>query len=105
MKRLRNGSKRKRANRTDRSTLADHRRVKWKARPSGFRRRSLYTVDVTGYAPELRLCHTTRRERCMSIASHACSASTNVANGEPSTVIAGLLLYRERHEATNPGLP
>ena len=63
------------------------------------------TVDVTGCAPELGHCHTTRRERCMNMASHACSASTNVANGEPGTVMAGLLLYRERQEATNPGLP
>jgi hypothetical protein len=43
--------------------------------------------------------------RCGSMASQAVSASANVLKGEPPTLIAGLLIWIGRQEATKPGLP
>ncbi len=45
-----------------------------------------------GNAYVARHTQITRRERCISMVSHACLASASVAKGEPITVTAGLLL-------------
>ena len=39
------------------------------------------------------------------MASQAVSASANVLKGDPPTLIAGLLIWMGRQEATKPGLP
>jgi hypothetical protein len=43
--------------------------------------------------------------RCANMASQAVSASANVLKGNPPTLIAGLLIWMGRQEATKPGLP
>jgi hypothetical protein len=77
--------------------------------------RSVACLNVLSFDPisidprrgQVRLASPSRSYlvRCASMVSQACSASANVLNGDPASLMAGLLMSMGRQEATKPGRP